>query len=170
MKKTSLPAPLLLATLLASALSAHAQTANVPVVVVTGDKASEFDYRIGSTAQLGPLGTASVLDTPHSLSILPASLIADQQISSLRQALNYLPLVQYQEQQGAEVLRPATRGMQGNNYQNTRMDGKTMFITGANAMEPVQQLEVLTGAPAAAYGPANPAGMFNFVSKRPTKE
>lgn len=153
--------------LVASTL-AHAQT--VPVVVVSGERADSAApaYRVGAVAQLGPLGSASVQDTPHMLEILPASLIADQQISSLKQALNYMPLVQYQEQQGSEVLRPATRGMQGNNYQNTRMDGMTIFVTGANAMEPVQQLEVFTGAPAAAFGPANPAGVFNFVSKRPT--
>ncbi|MFL6707162.1 MAG: TonB-dependent receptor [Massilia sp.] len=171
MKQLALPMPsLLLLGLLAPLLPAHAQNTAMPVVVVSGEKSDPTDYRVGATAQLGPLGSASVLDTPHSIAILPATLIADQQISSLKQALNYLPLVQYQEQQGSEVLRPATRGMQGNNYQNTKMDGMTMFITGANAMEPVQQLEVLTGAPAAAYGPANPAGMFNFISKRPTTE
>ncbi len=167
--RPSAPSFLLLA-LLSTAAAAQAQSQNVPVVVVSGERADSASqaYRTGTLAQMGPLGSATVQDTPHSIEILPAALIADQQISSLKQALNYMPLVQYQEQQGSEVLRPATRGMQGNNYQNTRMDGMTMFVTGANAMEPVQQLEVLTGAPSAAFGPANPAGMFNFISKRPT--
>jgi iron complex outermembrane receptor protein len=60
--------------------------------------------------------------------------------------------------------------MQGSNYQNTRLDGMTIFVTGANPIESLQQIEVFSGLPAAAYGPANPAGMFNFVSKRPTSE
>ena len=163
---------MLMLAMLAPYSMAQAQTAPaaVPVVVVSGERSAPSDYRVGAVAQLGPLGAASVLDTPHSIEILPAALIAGQQISSLKQALNYMPLVQYQEQQGSEVLRPATRGMQGNNYQNSRMDGMTIFVTGANAMETVQQLEVFTGAPSAAFGPANPAGMFNFVSKRPTTE
>lgn len=169
---------LLLLALLAPASLVHAQSQDgMPVVVVNGARVDpanpgtrEEGYRIAAPYALGPLGSSSLLDTPHSIEVLPASLIENQQVSSLKQALNYMPLVQFQEQQGPEVLRPATRGMQGNNYQNTRMDGLTIFVTGANAMESVQQLEVFTGSPAAAYGPANPAGMFNFVSKRPTAQ
>ncbi|HZV67724.1 MAG TPA: TonB-dependent siderophore receptor [Telluria sp.] len=176
-RRTPRPSLLLLA-LLSPATIAHAQSdSGMPVVVVNGARVDPANpgtradgYRVAAPYALGPLGSSSLLDTPHSIEVLPASLIEDQQISSLRQALNYMPLVQFQEQQGSEVLRPATRGMQGNNYQNTRMDGMTMFVTGANAMEAVQQLEVFTGSPAAAFGPANPAGMFNFVSKRPTAQ
>jgi iron complex outermembrane receptor protein len=172
------PPSLLLLALLSAATVAHAQSdAGMPVVVVNGARVDTANpgtraegYRVAAPYALGPFGSASLLDTPHSIEVLPASLIEDQQISSLKQALNYMPLVQFQEQQGSEVLRPATRGMQGNNFQNTRMDGMTMFVTGANAMESVQQLEVFTGSPAASYGPANPAGMFNFVSKRPTAQ
>jgi iron complex outermembrane receptor protein len=169
---------LLLLAVLAQASVAHAQSQEgMAVVVVSGARVDPADpgtresgYRVAAPYALGPLGSSSILDTPHSIEVLPASLIENQQISSLKQALTYMPLVQFQEQQGSEVLRPATRGMQGNNYQNTRMDGMTIFVTGANAMESVQQLEVFTGSPAAAFGPANPAGMFNFVSKRPTAQ
>ncbi len=35
-------------------------------------------------------------------------------------------------------------------------------------LEQFQQIEVLNGVSASLYGPANPSGMFNFVSKRPT--
>ena len=176
-RRTPRPSLLLLA-LLSPLTIAHAQSeSDMPVVVVNGARVDPANpgtradgYRVAAPYALGPLGSSSLLDTPHSIEVLPASLIEDQQISSLKQALNYMPLVQFQEQQGSEVLRPATRGMQGNNYQNTRMDGMTIFVTGANAMEAVQQLEVFTGSPAAAFGPANPAGMFNFVSKRPTAQ
>src|SRR4030095_10647057 len=71
--------------------------------------------------------------------------------------------------QGSEILRPATRGMQGSNMQNARMDGMGIVVTGANSMESLQQIEVLNGIGAARYGPANPSGMFNFVPKRPTE-
>ena len=60
--------------------------------------------------------------------------------------------------------------MQGGNFQNTKIDGMTMFITVPSAMEQFQQIEVVNGVPASLYGPANPSGMFNFVSKRPTDE
>ena len=72
--------------------------------------------------------------------------------------------------QGSEIMRPETRGLQGSNMQNTRMDGMGIVITGANSLETVQQIEVLNGLGAAMYGPANPSGMFNFGPKRPTEQ
>jgi iron complex outermembrane receptor protein len=58
--------------------------------------------------------------------------------------------------------------MQGGNFQNSKQDGMTMFITVAEAMEQFEQIEVVNGLSASLYGPANPSGMFNFVTKRPT--
>jgi iron complex outermembrane receptor protein len=131
---------------------------------------AENGYRVDSVYSLGPLGTMKLLDTPYSIMILPEALIENAQVKSVKEALKYLPLVQFQEQQGSEILRPATRGMQASNFQNARMDGMTIFITGGNAIEQIQQIEVLSGPSSAVYGPANPAGMFNFVTKRPTDE
>jgi iron complex outermembrane receptor protein len=131
---------------------------------------AENGYRVDSVYSLGPLGTMKLLDTPYSIMIMPEALIENAQVKSVKEALKYLPLVQFQEQQGSEVLRPATRGMQASNFQNARMDGMTIFVTGANAIEQLQQIEVLSGPSSAVYGPANPAGMFNFVTKRPTDE
>ena len=41
------------------------------------------------------------------------------------------------------------------------------FLT---AMEEYEQLEVINGLSGPLYGPANPSGLFNFVTKRPTEE
>ena len=94
--------------------------------------------------------------------------MANGQVKNFKEASKYLPLVEFQEMQGSEILRPATRGMQGSNMQNARMDGMGIVVTGANSMESLQQIEVLNGLGGALYGPANPSGMFNFVPKRPT--
>ena len=168
-----------LATVISGLLAgmAYGQELTLPRVEVKADALKPTDqgsadaaYRVESVNSLGPLGRASLLNTPNSMAILPAALIENVQATSLKETLKYIPLTQFQEQQGSEVLRPATRGMQGSNYQNTRLDGMTVFVTGANPIESLQQIEVFSGLPAAAYGPANPAGMFNFVSKRPTSE
>jgi len=124
-------------------------------------------YRV-DTAAIGSLAATSILETPYMVNVLPASLIANNQAKSFKEASRYLPLIGFQEQQGSEVLRPQTRGMQGANMQNSRMDGMGIVITGANSMEMLQQIEVLNGLGGALYGPANPSGMFNFVPKRPT--
>jgi len=125
-------------------------------------------YRV-DTAAIGSLAATSILETPYMVNVLPASLIANNQAKSFKEASRYLPLIGFQEQQGSEVLRPQTRGMQGANMQNSRMDGMGIVITGANSMEMLQQIEVLNGLGGALYGPANPSGMFNFVPKRPTE-
>jgi len=118
----------------------------------------------------GVMGNAPIVNQPYTITVLPAEQIANTQVKSLRDALKYLPLVSFTEQQGSEILRPATRGVQGSIAQNTRMDGMAIAITGANAMEQYQELQVENGLGAAMYGPANPSGMFDFVLKRPTED
>ncbi len=107
-------------------------------------------------------------NAPYTVSVLPGELIDNGQVKNFKEASKFLPLVHFQEMQGSEVLRPETRGMQGSNMQNARMDGMGIVVTGANSMETLQQIEVLNGVGGALYGPANPSGMFNFVPKRPT--
>ena len=147
---------------------AQSTQTTLPRVVVTGRHVAEDGYRVDAVDSLGPLGTAKILDTPYTIGILPHDLIENSQATNFKDVSKYLPLVAYQEQQGADILRPQTRGMQGGNFQNSRMDGMTMFITVATAMEQFEQIEVVNGVSASLYGPANPSGMFNFVSKRPT--
>jgi iron complex outermembrane receptor protein len=146
----------------------EAQPAALPRVTVVGNKESDDSYRVESVDSIGPLGSQKLLDVPYTIGILSEDLIKNSQATNFKDVSKYLPLVAYQEQQGADILRPQTRGMQGGNFQNSRMDGMTFFITVANAMEQFQQIEVVNGVSASLYGPANPSGMFNFVSKRPT--
>jgi len=152
--------------------TAHAadapQPTTTPGLVVTGQRPE--DYRVAALDSLGPLGTTPLLDTPYMVSVLPAEIIQNSQAINFKDVSKYLPLVAYQEQQGPDVLRPQTRGMQGGNFQNTKIDGMTMFVTVPSAMEEFQQIEVVNGVPASLYGAANPSGMFNFVSKRSTDE
>jgi iron complex outermembrane receptor protein len=137
-------------------------------VVVTAERLPEPNYRAPTLDSLGPLGSTPVLDTPYTIGILTHDMIKNSQAVDFKDVSKYLPLVAYQEQQGPDILRPQTRGIQGGNFQNTKIDGMTMFITVANAMEQFEQIEVVNGLSASLYGPANPSGMFNFVSKRPT--
>lgn len=137
-------------------------------VVVTAERVPQQDYRAPTVDSLGPLGTTPLLDTPYTVGVLTHDVIENSQAIDFKDVSKYLPLVAYQEQQGPDILRPQTRGMQGGNFQNTKLDGMTMFITVATAMEQFQQIEVVNGPSSSLYGPANPSGMFNFVSKRPT--
>ena len=113
-------------------------------------------------ATLGNLGKRSVADVPYSVQTVSSSLIEQQQLRSVKDVYRYLPSVQ------GDGVRPQTRGMQGSVVQNSMIDGLNAVSTTEYAAEQFQQVEVLSGLGSAMYGPANPAGMFNLVSKRPT--
>src|ERR1700739_3440831 len=118
---------------------------SLPRITVIGAPAPEENYRVDAVSSLGPLGSMKLLDAPYSIGILPLDLIENSQAVNFKDVSKYLPLVAYQEQQGPDILRPQTRGLQGGNFHNTRLDGMTMFLTGATAMEQFQQIEVVNG-------------------------
>jgi iron complex outermembrane recepter protein len=132
--------------------------------------AVENAYRVDSVAAGGPLGTTPILDLPYTVNVISRQLIDDTQSRNFKEAAKYLPLVSFQEMQGPEVLRPETRGMQGSNMQNDRKDGMGIAVTTPSALEEYEQIEVLNGVGGPLFGPANPSGMFNFVTKRPTEQ
>ncbi|HXR92003.1 MAG TPA: TonB-dependent siderophore receptor [Steroidobacteraceae bacterium] len=149
----------------ADADSSPANSTNEVVIQTSRDKG---DYRVDTLDSIGPLGTTPILDTPYSISVLPSDLIENTQAVNFKEVSKYMPLVSFQEQQGPDILRPMTRGFQGSNFQNTKVDGMTIFMTGTTAMEQFDQIEVISGAAASLYGPAPPSGMFNMITKRPT--
>ena len=102
--------------------------------------------------------------------MISRQLIDDTQSRNFKEVSKYLPLISFQEMQGPEVLRPESRGMQGSNMQNDLKDGMGIAVTTPSALEEYEQIEVVNGLGGPLYGPANPSGMFNFVTKRPTDE
>jgi iron complex outermembrane receptor protein len=130
----------------------------------------ENAYRVDNVESGGPLGTTPILNLPYTVNVISRQLIDDTQSRNFKEAAKYLPLVMFQEMQGPEVLRPETRGMQGSNMQNDRKDGMGIAVTTPSALEEYEQIEVVNGLGGPLYGPANPSGMFNFVTKRPTEE
>ena len=151
-------------------LRAFAQSVQTTITVEGGAMGTPADgYYVGNVDE-GVMGDSPIVNQPFMITVMPADEIANTQVKNLRDAIKYLPLVSFTEQQGPEILRPSTRGLQGSIAQNTRMDGMAMAITGANPMEQYQEMQVENGLGASMYGPANPSGMFDFVLKRPTEE
>ena len=103
-------------------------------VLIEGAREQQNQYRAPALDSLGPLGSTPILDTPYSIGVLTQDLIRNSQAVNFKDVSKYLPLVAYQEQQGPDILRPQTRGMQGGNFQNSRLDGMQMFVTVANAL------------------------------------
>lgn len=121
-----------------------------------------------ATANLGPLGAKSLLDTPASVTTIPEDLMVNQQIKTSSDALRYLPSVEIRNQQGFEVSRPQSRGFQSSIAQNTRLDGLNIIGTTAIPAENLSSIQVLNGLAGSLYGPAPPSGVFDYTLKRPT--
>ena len=112
--------------------------------------------------QIGPLADRALIDTPYSVDVVPVNLSINQQLKSVREVFRYLPSVQ------GENIRPQTRGLQAGVVQNTRIDGLNIAATTDYPIEQFDRIEVLNGLAGAVFGPANPAGTFNYALKRPT--
>ncbi|MCP1438750.1 iron complex outermembrane receptor protein [Erwinia persicina] len=111
---------------------------------------------------LGNLGKQEIRNTPWSVQQVSPTLMKHQQLKSITDIYRYMPSVQ------GDGARPQTRGMQGSVVQNSMIDGLNVVSTTDYAAEQFDHLEVLNGLGGSLYGPANPAGLFNFVAKRPT--
>src|SRR5476651_1139406 len=92
--------------------NSQTQSTTLPHVTVVANREAENNYRVESVDSLGPLGSTKLLDTPYSIGILSSELIQNSQATNFKDVSKYLPLVAYQEQQGADILRPQTRGLQ----------------------------------------------------------
>lgn len=153
------------------------QNGNTPVATLqtvrvngaTGGYATVPRYDIRN-ATLGPLGSRAIKDTPLSVTIVPEDLIVNQQAKTVNDVLRNLPSVQIRDQQGLEVSRPQSRGFQGTVVQNTRLDGLNVIGTTAIPAENLRGIQVLNGMAGSLYGPETPAGVFNYLLKRPTAE
>jgi iron complex outermembrane receptor protein len=135
-------------------------------------KSGSFEnaYRVDRLAPATPFGTTPIVNLPYTINVISRQLIADTMARNFKEVAKYLPLVSFQEMQGPEILRPETRGMQGTNMQGDRMDGMGFAVTVPFALEEYEQIEVLSGVGGSMYGPSNPSGTFNFVSKAPSEE
>jgi iron complex outermembrane receptor protein len=139
----------------------------ITVAADAGNNASNANSSassIGSKkkASMGMLGKQDTQEVPYSVQALPQDVMNQQQLKDITQVYRYLPSVQ------GEGTRPQSRGIQGSVIQNFMIDGLYAVSTTPYAVEQFQQMEVLNGLGGSLYGPANPAGMFNMVSKRPT--
>lgn len=141
--------------------SAPTSTRDLPGVEVHAAPKAADSLRVDD-ATVGPLGKLARVDTPYSINVVPQRLIANQQLKSIADALRYLPSVQ------GDGARPQSRGVQGSVVQNSRIDGLNAVSTTDYPLEQFDRIEVLNGPAGGLYGPANPAGSFNYVQLRPT--
>lgn len=151
--------------------SGETEVQQLGTIYVKGKRgyATRADYH-ANDVDLGPLGPQAIKDTPMSVTVLPVQLLVNRQAKTVNDALRSLPSVTIRDQQDLEVSRPQTRGFVSTVDQNTRIDGMNVIGTTAIPAENLAGIQVLNGLAGSLYGPETPAGVFNYVLKRPTRE
>ncbi|MEQ9948365.1 TonB-dependent receptor [Pectobacterium aroidearum] len=165
--------PVLSAEPITSKDSEKAKAADVMVVKAERSEANANLAGAGMTTddvEIGPLGKRSRLDTPYSTTTMTEAMIANQQAKNVNDLLKYNSSSQMQARGGIDVGRPQSRGMQGNVLANSRLDGLNIISTTAFPVEMLERLDVINSLTGALYGPASPAGQFNFTQKRLTAQ
>lgn len=103
-----------------------------------------------ASAEIGPMGKKKLQDVPASVNVLNHQMLDDRQVTSLNDALKYLPSTQMEARGGVDVGRPQSRGMEGSVVDNSHVDGMNVVATTALPIEMYDRIEVLnslTGAP-----------------------
>ena len=111
-----------------------------------------------------------ILETPQSVSVITRDQIDAQDAKTLSEALQYTPgVVAAPYGSDARFDSPTIRGFDGRQVQF--LNGlRIMRTAGAAPIElyGLERVEVLRGPASILYGQANPGGLINQISKRPT--
>ena len=134
------------------------------VAAKSGSAAS--GYRSDS-ASAGPLGKVSRQNVPFTISTTSAELIENLQAGNATDALRYDPTVNPEMGSNRTGDYFAIRGFV--NSTNQAIDGMRSEMC-YGILEDKESVEVLSGAASLLYGIASPAGIVNYVLKRPTEE
>ena len=174
--KASLLATVALAMTASPAVASESgdkQAAEKPdlTIVVEGETSnSPFDLSQMDPppADLGPLGKIDVMNAPYSIQVVPQDVMLNAQVRSISDLFKYMPTAQIEARGGIDVGRPQTRGFEGSVVDNSRISGLNAVSTTSYPTELFDRVEVVSGLSGAIFGPASPAGTFNYVLKRPT--
>lgn len=129
-------------------------------IVVTAD-------RIGTNlVQVGSFRGARQIDTPLTISVIPETLIKDQQASSLLDALRNTPGVTSSQTSPTVYDNLSIRGIPVDNRENFRLNGVLPIVNLIDLpLEDKARVEALKGASALYYGFTTPSGIINLTTK-----
>lgn len=140
-------------------------------VIVNADAAPDDNAATTVARELwmGGKVATSILDTPASVSVITQKEIQQRNANSTEEVLQYTPGVvtdYYGTDDRNDYFK--IRGFQATTYR----DGLTLGSMRGVREEPFayERVEVLRGANSTLFGPADPGGSVNFVSKRPRFE
>jgi len=172
MKKTSLAAAIALIYPFATAALAQTTPSNsisteLSTVVITGESPGYAASKASSATRTD----TQLIETPQSITVLKRSLLDDQDVHSLADALVNVSGVVPTKPEEALLIAPIIRGFPAETY----LDGLSIFGGNQQAFNPaglvgVERIEVLKGPSSSLYGGGlgSPlGGLINIQSTRP---
>jgi catecholate siderophore receptor len=155
-------------------VAAHAQSGDrqegrvLGGVTVTSTAVDEEGYHAETVSS--PKATAPLVDTPRSITVLPAQLIQDSGSASLVEALRLVPGITFGAGEGGNPLgdRPFLRGF--DSQASTYLDGVRDIGTQSREVFAVEQIEVVKGSDSSMGGRGSAGGSINLVSKLPRSD
>ncbi len=163
----------LLATLLASALVASAQTATpVTIKPATDETILLNPFDVTAANPKGYMATNTISGTamntplkevPMTINVITSELLADMLPSDLAQALTFNSSITQTNRQPVSN-RGDSWSIRGFRNRNVLIDG----VTGGDYIPPqmIDRIEVVKG-PNTLYGQSDPGGLVNIITKRP---
>jgi len=132
------------------------------------DGSAADGYRARMISSVGVLDGIDLRDLPFSISVMPRELIENIQAQSPDDVYKLNPSTRTIVAQGTGW-SPMV-GIRGFNTYDAAEDGLRRPYNHAAVMEDKERVEVLNGLSGFLYGAAAPAGIVNYVYKRPTRE
>lgn len=162
---------ILVASLALAAPMARAEeaTTNLEEVVVSGERADgPVKGYVAKRSKTGTKTATPLAETPQSVSVVPKEQIEDQGAQSVAEAMRYSAGV-FAEYRGASNLHDEMF-LRGYYYTPRYLDGLLYGNGSLGQIDPymLERVEVIRGPASVLYGQANPGGMVNLVSKRPS--
>ena len=169
--RSSAPAFLALACVgfIASAPMAHAADADAAPAGTADDQDRDQIVVKGQRTdkQVGPKATATVVNTPRSVVVLPAQVIEESGSSTLAEALRTVPGITFGAAEGGNPIgdRPFIRGFdsQGSTY----VDGVRDPAAQTREVFSTEQVQIVRGSDSTLGGRGSAGGSINIISKLP---
>lgn len=123
-------------------------------------------YRTKQSGLAG-FGEQALIDTPFSVRVLPAELLANQKVDTIAGLDRLDASVTDSAANAGWYGSPHIRGFALDNASNFRFNGQMMINQQATGLENKERVEILKGLSAMQAGFAAPGGLINYVTKRP---
>lgn len=140
---------------------------SLPQVTVK-ERAGDSEIKIDQSASIKM--TAPILDTPKSITVIPAQVINQTGATSLSEALRTTPGITFAAGEGGTPIgdRPLIRGFDAQS--STLVDGVRDVGSQSRDMFNLEAIEVTRGADSTTSGRGGAGGSINLISKTPKKE